>query len=930
MDRFSFLNAAHLEFIGDLYEQYSQYPDSVEPSWRVFFQGYDFANETYDGEPLFVTQAQDSPRKNNNQTVSASVNPTVAAQIPENVQKEFKVINLIDAYRTRGHLFTKTNPVRERRKFEPTLDLANFGLVEADLNLTFNAGEILGFGGPITLREIVGHLENMYCDSIGIEYMYIREPQRLNWIQQWLNQNLNQPKLSKEEKERILLKLNQATAFENFMHTKYVGQKRFSVEGNESLIPALDTLINRSADHGVQEVVVGMAHRGRLNVLANIFGKSYSQIFSEFEGKAFDTDLVAGDVKYHMGSTNTIEAQNGNEIKINLAPNPSHLETVDAIVEGITRAKVETDYQEDYSKILPILIHGDAAIAGQGIVYEVVQMAGLDGYKTGGTVHVVVNNQIGFTTNYLDGRTSIYCTDIAKVTMAPVLHVNSDDVEAVVHAFRFAADYRSAFGQDVFIDLLGYRKYGHNEGDEPKFTQPKLYNLIAKHPNPREIYKEKLVKEGVLGEEIVKQKEAEFKQLLEENFENSKNIERNHIFPFMPEEWEGFEIADTAKIEEVATTAYDIEKLKEIARTISTVPTDKKLIRKISRLIEGRGKMIDEDRIDWGLGEALAYGSILTDGRDVRISGEDVERGTFSHRHAVVKTEDTEEEIILLNQIEENQGQLRIYNSLLSEYAVLGFDYGYAMANPNALTIWEAQFGDFVNGAQIIIDQYISAAEDKWRLQNGLVMLLPHGYEGQGAEHSSARLERFLQMCADNNMFIANITTPANFFHALRRQVVTNYRKPLVVMSPKSLLRHPAAVSKLEEFANGHFQEIIDDATVDAKKVKKVVFCSGKFYYELDKKRQELNDTETAIVRLEQLYPLNEAKVDALIAQYGKAKLIWAQEEPENMGAWTYILRKLRRHPFDVVAPKDSAATAPGSSKRFAEIQEGIINKVFK
>lgn len=929
MDRFSFLNAAHLEFIGDLYEQYAQYPDSVEPSWRVFFQGYDFANETYDGEPLFVPSPQSSTRKNGSQTVSTSVNPTVVAQIPENVQKEFKVINLIDAYRTRGHLFTKTNPVRERRKFEPTLDLANFGLIEADLNLTFNAGEVLGFGGPITLREIVGHLENMYCESIGIEYMYIREPQRLNWIQTWLNQNLNQPKLSKEEKERILLKLNQATAFESFMHTKYVGQKRFSVEGNESLIPALDTLINRSAEHGVQEVVVGMAHRGRLNVLANIFGKSYSQIFSEFEGKAFDTDLVAGDVKYHMGSTNTIAATNGKEIKINLAPNPSHLETVDAVVEGITRAKVETDYQEDYGKILPILIHGDAAIAGQGIVYEVVQMAGLDGYKTGGTVHVVVNNQIGFTTNYLDGRTSIYCTDIAKVTMAPVLHVNSDDVEAVVHAFRFAADYRSAFGQDVFIDLLGYRKYGHNEGDEPKFTQPKLYNLIAKHPNPREIYKDKLLKEGVLGEEIVKQKEAEFKQLLEENFENSKNIERNHIFPFMPEEWEGYEIADTAKIEEQAETAYDIEKLKEIAKTISTVPTDKKLIRKISRLIEGRGKMIADDKIDWGLGEALAYGSILTDGRDVRLSGEDVERGTFSHRHAVVKTEDTEEEIILLNQINNEQGQLRIYNSLLSEYAVLGFDYGYAMANPKALTIWEAQFGDFVNGAQIIIDQYISAAEDKWRLQNGLVMLLPHGYEGQGAEHSSARLERFLQMCADNNMFIANITTPANFFHALRRQVVTNYRKPLVVMSPKSLLRHPAAVSKLAEFAEGGFQEIIDDATVVAKNVKKVVFCSGKFYYELDKKRQELNDTETAIVRLEQLYPLNEAKVDALIAQYGKAALVWAQEEPENMGAWTYILRKLRKHPFDVVAPKDSAATAPGSSKRFAQIQEATINKVF-
>lgn len=924
MDRFSFLNAAHLEFIGDLYDQYVQYPDSIEPSWKAFFQGYDFANATYDGEPLFAP----APNKGN-QTTQARVNPAVVSQVPDNVQKEFKVINLIDAYRTRGHLFTKTNPVRARRTFEPSLDIKNFGLTDADLGLTFNAGEILGIGGPITLREIIGHLENMYCESIGIEYMYVREPQRINWIQNWLNQNLNQPKLSKEEKERVLEKLNEATAFENFMHTKYVGQKRFSVEGNESLIPALDTLINRSADHGVQEVIVGMAHRGRLNVLANIFGKSYSQIFSEFEGKAFDTDLMAGDVKYHMGSSNQIKALNGKEIKINLAPNPSHLETVDAVVEGITRAKAEEDYKDDYSKIIPILIHGDAAVAGQGVVYEVVQMAGLDGYKTGGTVHVVVNNQIGFTTNYLDARTSTYCTDVAKVTLSPVMHVNSDDVEAVVHAFRFAADYRAQFGSDVFIDLLGYRKYGHNEGDEPKFTQPKLYNVISKHPNPREIYKEQLLKEGVIGEEIVKQKEAEFKALLEKNFEASKEIERNHIFPFMPEEWEGFEIADDAKVFEQANTAYDEAKLKEIAKAVSTVPEGKKLIKKVSRLIEGRGKMIEEDKIDWGLGEALAFGSILTDGRNVRVSGEDVERGTFSHRHAVVKTEDTEEEIILLNHINDEQGQLRIYNSLLSEYAVLGFDYGYAMANPKALTIWEAQFGDFVNGAQIVIDQYISAAEDKWKLQNGLVMLLPHGYEGQGAEHSSARLERFLQMCAGNNMFVANITTPANFFHALRRQVVTDYRKPLVVMSPKSLLRHPSAVSSLADFTNGGFQEIIEDVTVDAKKVKKVVFCSGKIYYDLDKKRQELGDKETAIIRLEQLYPLNEEKVDTIISKFGDARLVWAQEEPENMGAWMYILRKLRKYPFDVVSPAESAATAPGSSKRWAAIYEEVINKVF-
>ena len=926
MDRFSFLNAAHIEFIGDLYDQYIQYPDSVEPSWKAFFQGYDFANATYDGEPLFVASVPARETK----VAQQVVNPAVAPQISENIQKEFKVINLINAYRTRGHLFTKTNPVRERRKWNPTLALENFGLSQADLNQTFTAGEILGIGGAITLKEIINHLEAMYCESIGVEYMYVREPQKIEWIQNWLNQNLNHPKLSKEEKERILFKLNQATAFENFLNTKYVGQKRFSVEGNESLIPGLDTLINRSSDLGVEEVIVGMAHRGRLNVLANIFGKSYSQIFSEFEGKAFDTDLVAGDVKYHMGSTNTIKAINGKDVLINLAPNPSHLETVDAVVEGITRAKAENDYNEDYSKILPVLIHGDAAVAGQGIVYEVLQMMNLEGYRTGGTVHVVVNNQIGFTTNYSDSRSSTYCTDIAKVTLSPVLHVNADDAEAVVHAFRFAADFRAKFGQDVFIDLLGYRKYGHNEGDEPKFTQPKLYDIIAKHPNPRQIYLDKLLKEGAVGEDIVKQKEEEFKALLEENFTASKEIQRNKLFPFMPEEWEGYEIAEGDKVFEKVDTAYDAEALKEIAKKISTIPGDKKFIRKIVRLVEGRAKMIEEDKIDWGLGEALAFGSILKDGRDIRLSGEDVQRGTFSHRHAVIKTEDTEEKVTLLNNLSEDQGKFRAYNSLLSEYGVLGFDYGYAMANPSALTIWEAQFGDFMNGAQIMIDQYITAAEDKWRLQNGLVMLLPHGYEGQGAEHSSARLERFLQATADNNIFVANITTPANFFHALRRQVVTNYRKPLVVMSPKSLLRNPQAVSKLEDFSNGSFQEIIEDTFVDPKKAKKLVFCSGKIYYELEKKREELGDTTTAIVRIEQLYPIQEGRIEAIVAKYGKAELIWAQEEPENMGAWGYILRKFRKLPFDVVSPKESAAAAPGSSKRWAAIYEEVINKVFK
>lgn len=914
MERFSFLNAIHSEYISELYEQYQKFPDSVEPSWKAFFQGFDFASTSYNGHSLKGEKLSENK-----------------PGIPEKVLKEFKVINLIDGYRNRGHLFTKTNPVRERRQHTPTLDLENFDLTEKDLDETFDAGNILGIGSGVTLRKIIEYLKNMYCDSIGVEYMYIRDPEKNKWIQNWLNANLNHPQLNIEEKERILLKLNEAVAFENFLHTKFVGQKRFSLEGNETLIPALDAVINRAAEAGVEEVVLGMAHRGRLNVLANVFNKSYSQIFSEFEGKEFVEDLFSGDVKYHLGSSTEVTCVSGKKLKMNLAPNPSHLETVDAVVEGIARAKVDNDYSGDYKKILPILIHGDAAIAGQGIVYEVIQMMTLDGYKTGGTIHIVVNNQVGFTTNYLDGRSSIYCTDVAKVTLSPVMHVNADDAEAVVHALHFAADYRMRFGGDVFIDLLGYRKYGHNEGDEPRFTQPQLYNLISKHPNPREIYKEHLIKEGVIGDEILEKKEKEFKQLLDENFDAAKEIEKNTLDPFMPDEWEGFEIANETEILKPVDTKYPLEKLHKIAETITTIPEGNKFIKKIQRLLAQRKQMVAENKLDWAMGELLAYGSILNEGNDVRLSGEDVERGTFSHRHAVLKTEDTEEEVILLNQLKEGQGNFTVYNSLLSEYAVLGFDYGYAMASPGTLTLWEAQFGDFANGAQIVIDQYLSAAEDKWKIQNGLVLLLPHGYEGQGAEHSSARMERFLQLCAQGNMFVANCTTPANFFHLLRRQIKAGYRKPLVVFTPKSLLRHPQVVSTMDELANGGFQPVIDDPFADPSKVEKLVFCQGKFYYDLLKKKEELNAEKVALVRLEQLYPLDKEKINSILERYSnKKQIIWAQEEPENMGAWTYILRKLREIPFEIISPRESASPAPGSHHTFEVRHSNTINKVFE
>ena len=884
MDKFSFLGAVHSNMIEMMYDQYIQNPDSVDEGWRSFFQGFNFAKEVYSEED----------------------------EIPETFKKEFRVINLINAYRTRGHLFTKTNPVRERRKYAPTIGIEHFDLEEEDLETVFQAGSTVGIG-PAALQEIITHLEQVYCQSIGVEYMYIRQPEEVEWIKNRLHQNNNTPKFNVEQKKHILHKLNQAVAFENFLHTKYVGQKRFSLEGAESLIPALDALIERGADLGVEEYVMGMAHRGRLNVLANIFNKTYKDIFTEFEGKEYEDALFDGDVKYHLGFTSEQACDNGKKVKMSLSPNPSHLEAVDPVVEGISRAKIDEKYSGNNKKLVPILIHGDAALAGQGVVYEVVQMAQLDGYKTGGTIHVAINNQIGFTTNYLDARSSTYCTDVAKVTLSPVFHVNGDDVEAVVHAMQIATEYRQKFGKDVFIDLLCYRKYGHNEGDEPRFTQPLLYKAISKHKNPREIYNQKLMSEGVVEANIAKEMEEEFKLLLQDRFDESKEVEKAFITPFMEQEWEGFQKAQSEDFDISPETGVAKDHLLAVAKKLYNIPEEKQLFKKSQRLLSDRKKMVeDTDKLDWAMGELLAYGTLLKEGHPVRISGQDVERGTFSHRHAILKSEESEQEICPLNSVSD-VAKFTAFNSLLSEYGVLGFDYGYAMAMPNSLTIWEAQFGDFSNGAQIMLDQFISAAEDKWKMMNGLVMLLPHGYEGQGAEHSSARMERYLQLCAQYNMQMVNCTTPANFFHVLRRQLKRNFRKPLVVFTPKSLLRHPQCVSSIQDFITGRFQEIIDD-TIESSSVKKLVLCSGKFYYELLQEREENNRNDVAIVRMEQLYPLPEKQINAIIKKYNPEQLIWAQEEPENMGAWSHILRNLRHLPFEVLARSESAATASGSS----------------
>ena len=915
MDKYSFLNAANTAFFADLYDQYLQNPDSVEPSWRAFFQGFDFGLESADGS---------------GETIYIDREPSETVAVPQNVQKEFQVVKLIDDYRTRGHLFTKTNPVRERRKYSPTLALENFGLSQGDLNTVFNAGEIIGIG-PNTLSNIIVHLEHIYCDSIGVEYMYIRNPEEREWIQARINFNTNRTKFSADQKKHILKKLNQAVSFETFLHTKYVGQKRFSLEGGETLIPALDALIEKAASFGVKEFVMGMAHRGRLSTLTNIFGKSPKDIFSEFDGKDYEEAIFDGDVKYHLGWTSKRKSDSGKDINMNIAPNPSHLETVGAVVEGITRAKQDTHYKDDISQVLPIVVHGDAAVAGQGLVYEIIQMAQLDGYKTGGTIHIVVNNQIGFTTNYLDARSSTYCTDIGKVTLSPVLHVNADDAEAVVHAAHFALEFRMNFGRDVFIDLLGYRKYGHNEGDEPRFTQPKLYKAIAKHNNPRDIYAQKLISEGIIDADYVANLEKEYKESLEEELEDSRKQEKTVITPFMQDEWAGFIRVQEDEMMKVVDTTFPKDKLTEIAEVITKLPSNKKFLRKIEKIISERHKGFFEDnQLDWAMGELLAYGSLLKEGYNVRMSGQDVERGTFSHRHAVVKVEDSEEEILLLNNLKGGQGNFYIYNSLLSEYGVVGFDYGYAMASPETLTIWEAQFGDFSNGAQIMIDQYISSAEDKWKLQNGLVMLLPHGYEGQGAEHSSARMERYLQLCAKDNMFVADVTTPANMFHLLRRQMKAKYRKPLIVFTPKSLLRDKRVVSSVEEFANGSFQTVIDDADATPKDIKSLVFCTGKFYYDLLKEREELGRKDVALVRVEQLFPLPAAEMDKLIKKYNADEVVWAQEEPRNMGALSHMLMNYEAaKTFRFASRRPYGAPAAGSATRSKRRHQEVIDYVF-
>ncbi len=903
MDKYSYLSNADVSYIDDLYKKYKSDNQSVDASWKKFFEGFEFYKE---------------------------YSSTNGADLAEYTPKETIVRNLIYAYRSRGHLLSKTNPVRERRKHDAKLALSDFGLSEEDLKETFEVGYEIGLPNA-TLQEIMDKLNKVYLGPIGFEYDHLRDATIQDWLKDKCENegaDINPPI---EDKRIILDKLTEAVVFENFLHTKFIGQKRFSLEGGENTIPFLDKLINRAADLGVEEVVIGMAHRGRLNVLTNIMGKTYDEIFNEFEGGANpDLTMGDGDVKYHLGYSSQYKTKAGKSVYIKLVPNPSHLEAVDPVVLGYTRAQIDDEYRGNKSKAIPVIIHGDAAIAGQGLVYECVQMSRLDGYNTGGTIHFVINNQVGFTTDYDDARSSIYCTDLAKIIDAPILHVNGDDAEAVNFAANLAVEYRQEFGRDIFIDLLCYRRHGHNESDEPKFTQPKLYNTIAKHPNPREIYVKKLSSNNVIDDSDAKKIDKEFKKLLQDRL----NEVKQNPLPYEPqkieEEWHFLRRSKPEDFDQSPDTSVDDKMIETVAAALTTLPKGFKPLKQIDKLIkERKAAFYEKKELGWAEGELLAYGSLLAEGKIVRMSGQDVKRGTFSHRHSYLFDSNTNEPYCNLNHVKEGQEPFRIYNSLLSEFGVLGFEYGYAMATPNALVIWEAQFGDFANGAQVMIDQFISSAESKWQRMNGLVMLLPHGYEGQGPEHSSARLERFLQLCARENMIVANLTSSANLFHLMRRQVTWEFRKPCVVFSPKSLLRHPGVVSPISDFTNGRFKEVIKDSYVVNKDVKKVIFCSGKVYFDLLEEQQKNKRKDVAITRIEQLHPFPKNQVENILKKYNKPKLLWVQEEPENMGAWTYMLRASGLD-LELVSRKAAASPATGYQKVHKEEQKYIVTKAFE
>lgn len=866
----------NLHALEEIYEQWRVNPASVDESWSAFFEGFELG-------------LQQKPPQS-----GAASPPQAAAGSPaadrEYMLKQARIYNLLFTYRSLGHQVAKLDPLQLATPEETPLDLHHFKLDESDLDTPFDSGKLAG-GGERTLREIIDVLEKTYCQTIGVEYMHMQNFEQRRWLRDRMESCENVGSFSKRKKRRILNRVLAAEMFERFLHTRYVGQKRFGLEGGETLIPMLDALIEKCPSHGVRQLVFGMAHRGRLNVLANILGKSYKDLFDQFaENFIAESVLGDGDVKYHLGCDTSVTTTEGEKIDISLTPNPSHLEAVNPVAQGKARAfQRHLNDTKNRSKVIPVLMHGDAAMIGQGVVQETLNMSQLDGYSTGGTLHIAINNQIGFTTVPHDARSSAYCTSVAKMLGVPIFHVNGDDPLAAVYVLELALDYRQTFHRDVFIDLQCYRRHGHNEGDEPNFTQPTLYSEIGSHPKVSDQLIPTLIEEGSLTQEKAK----EYTDKLDKSLEAALTKSKAAVKKYKPHIRQPLA---TPQLLDWVDTKVSKDDLDRIGKAITQVPEGHKINKKLYRWLEGRRNMVaGEEAVDWGLGESLAFASLLDQGIPIRLSGQDSRRGTFSHRHSVLYDLETRERYLPLKNISDNQASFCVYNSPLSEAGVLGFDFGYSLDYPKMLCIWEAQFGDFVNGAQVMIDQYITSSESKWGVTSGIVLLLPHGYQGQGPEHSSARLERFLQLCAEDNIQVANCTTPANFYHLLRRQAIRSIRKPLIVMTPKSLLRDKRCISTMQDLYDGEFQEILPDPDFKGEE-KRLILCSGKVYYDLAAYRDEHQRTDVSIVRVEQLYPLHKPKLETLLKSYQQLDdIVWCQEESENNGAWLHLEPQLRR-----------------------------------
>ena len=951
-ENLSFLTGANSEYIAHLYSSYLRNPASVDPSWKDFFGTL---NDREVGILRELHGASWTPAENrrdqngfNAEPANSNANTHGAASFANGDTRQaaldsIRALMLIRAYRARGHLLCNLDPLGLKPiDYHPELDPAHYGFTDADKGRKIFINGVLGMEYA-TLDEILLILRSTYSGTIGVEFLHMTDPEEKQWIQERIEQPRNHTDFTVNGKRAILQRITAAECFEKFLHTKYVGTKRFGLDGGESLIPCIEQIMKRGGQMGLKEIVVGMAHRGRLNVLTNVMGKPFTAVFSEFQGISAVPDDVqgSGDVKYHLGTSSDRDFD-GNTIHLSLTANPSHLEFVNPVVIGKVRAKQAQRGDENGTQVMPLLLHGDAAFAGQGVIPETLLLSELPGYKVGGTVHIVINNQIGFTTRPQFGRSGPYCTDVAKMLAAPIFHVNGDDPEAVVHVARIATEFRQTFNKDVVIDMFCYRRFGHNEGDEPAFTQPLMYKKIKDQPTTRELYTAQLERESVITSSEAQAMVDEFNKYLEEAFEATKSYKPNKA-DYLEGRWSGMRVAygDDRR----GDTAVPMNTLKEVGQVLYTVPSGFTANPKILRLLETKKKMFETGKeFDWATAEALAFGTLLRDGYAVRLSGQDVGRGTFSHRHAIMYDQNTEEKYLPLQHIAPNQPKFEAHDSPLSEMAVLGFEYGYTLAEPKTLTLWEAQFGDFVNGAQVMIDQFICSAESKWLRMSGLVMLLPHGMEGQGPEHSSARPERFLQLCAEDNWQIANCTSPANYYHILRRQMCRDFRKPLVMMSPKSLLRHKLAVSELSEFAEGtSFHRILWDHDKDSlakpKDIKRIVLCTGKVYYDLLQERRDRKLDNVMLLRVEQLYPFPHKSLAEELKNYPNADIVWCQEEPQNQGYWHFVDRRIEAVLAEIkhkagrpryVGRIDAAAPATGLLARHQAEQAKILDEALK